>query len=625
MKKLSFLALAAVGLLLGACSSDKDVVDDGNVFDTNGDSYVGISIQLPNVTTPTRNNDEYNDGDVTEYAVNSGRLFLFKGATEATATFLKAYDIVNPNLGWNTDGSTYVTTTKTAVAKIDKLTLTSSEQLFAYVALNYVGTELSTNPDVGTTFSSWSKKILTAAQTGGTLNGAISANGLLMTNAPISDTQGGSKAPTGANITTAAVLDKTKIKSTSTAAEGDPAGCIYVERAAAKVTLTVSETATTIDMTDGSSTKLTMDVSTLAWQIINTEPEFFNARQANESTWLPYINEGATNANSKYRFVSNNLFSPAIPSGATHTSAYRTYFAQDNHYSSDATSYLVKPQANDDIEVGGTDDFWLGTYSESKMHRAYVPENTFSTAMQTRTNTTQATIRVKFNGGIDFYTISNDAKYYTSANAQAQLASNIAADYNVNAKLNAACVDISANKASNASVSATLEIAFSTSVAGTVTYTVTPTFSAGSDTYSVDDITDETIKTGLTSAIATAKGDYTVTLYKNGLAYYNVRIKHFGDVETPWSAEGTYVTQPGSTTTDIYGSTDADKNFLGRYGIVRDNWYQLTIAEIKKLGSATPPSVSGDNTPDDEIEDEYYISAHVHILPWVLRKQDVNL
>lgn len=622
MKKLSFLALAAVGLLLGACSSDKDVVDDGNVIDTNGDSFVGISIQLPNVTTPTRNNDEYSDGDATEYAVKSGKLFLFKGATEANATFLKAYDIVNPSQGWNTDGSTYVTTSKTAVAKIDKLTLTSSENLYAYVALNYIGTELAANPSTSTTFSTWSQTTLAAAQTGGTLNGAISDNGLLMTNAPISNAQGGSKDPKGATITTAAVLDKNKIKSTSTAAEGDPAGCIYVERAAAKVTLTVSETATDIEMTDG-STKLAMDVSTLAWQIINTEPTFYNARQANVSAWLPYINADATNANSKYRFVSNNLFSPTIPSGATHTDAYRTYFAQDPQYSSDAS--LDKAQANDEKDAEGTDDFWLGTYAESKMHRAYVPENTFTTAMQMRKNTTQATIRVRFNGGTDFYTISNDALYYTSTNAQSKLASNIAADYNVDAKLKAACSDISANKAGNAEVISSLTIAFTTSDAGTVTYTVTPSFTAGGTSYTVDDINDATLKSELTSAIATAQGDYTVTLYKNGMSYYNVRIKHFGDVETPWSKEGTYVTQPGSTTAQIYGSADADKNFLGRYGIVRDNWYQLTIAEIKKLGSATPPSVSGDSTPDDEIDDEYYISAHVHILPWVLRKQDVNL
>lgn len=622
MKKLSFLALAAAGLLMVGCSSDKDVADEGNVIDTSGDSYVGISIQLPNVTTPTRSNDDYDDGDGAEYAVKSGKLFLFKGATEASATFLKAYDIINPTTGWNTDGSTYVTTTKTAVAKIDNLTLTSSEDLYAYVALNYVGTALSTNPAVGTTFADFSSTTLVAAQTGGTLNGAISDNGLLMTNAPIANKQGGSKDPSGANITTAVKLAKNMIKSTATEAESNPSGCIFVERATAKVTLSVSASATTIDMVNSSDAKLTMDVSTIAWQIINTEPNFYNARQANVADWLPYFNSAATNANSKYRFVSNNLFSPQLPSTTGHQDGYRTYFAQDPQYDVDAT--LDKPQATDAVDAVN-DSYWLGTYAEEKMKRAYVPENTFNTAMQKRTNTTQATIRVEFNGGSDFYTISNDALYYDATNAKNKLATNIAADYNVNAKLSQACSDISANKAGNAEVTATLTITLTTSAAGEVTYTVTPTFSYTSGSATVDDISDPTIKSALTSAISTAMGDYKLTLYKGGLAYYNVRIKHFGEVETPWSATGTYVTKPGSTTEQIYGSTDADKNFLGRYGIVRDNWYKLTITDIKKLGSATPPSVKNDNTPDDEIEEEYYISAHVHIVPWVLRNQSVEL
>ena len=618
MKKMFLLgALFAVGLGFTACSSDKDVdADNGAVIDTSGDSYVGIAIQLPNTSTPTltRNNDEYNDGDATEYAVKSGKLFLFKGATEAGATFLRSYDIITPGEGWTADGSTYVTATKTAVAKIDNLTLTASEQLYAYVALNYEGTALATDPASGATFGTWSQTPLVAAQTGGSLNGEIGTNGLLMTNAPIADKQGGSVAPTGANITTAAVLDKTKIKNTADAATSDPAGCVYVERAAAKVTLNVTEEDTKIDM---GGTDLTMSVSDIAWQIINYEPNFYNARQANVVDWLPYYNDGATNANSKYRFVSNNLFSPTIPASATHTAGYRTYFAQDPQYSSNAT--LTKP-----VATNGTDD-WLSTYAEEKGKRAYVPENTFTTEMQTRGNTTQATIRVKFNGGVDFYTLSNDAKYYDATNAANKINNNITADYNVNLYLSNACTNISASITGTPEVTSSLTVTLTTTDAGEVTYTVTPNFSDGTNSYTVGNITDETLKTNLNNAITAAMGDNVLMLYKGGLAYYNVRIKHFGEVETPWSASGTYVTKPGTTTEQIYGSTDADKNFLGRYGIVRDNWYQLTISDIKKLGTATPKTVSGDSTPDDEIEDEYYISAHVHILPWVLRKQDVNL
>lgn len=619
MKKFSFLALAAAGMLFAACSSDKDVAENNGAVTTGTEGYIGISIQLPNASTPTlptRSNDDYSDGDATEYAVKSGRLFLFKGATEASAQFVMATEIIEPTEGWNMDGSNYVTSTKTAVAKIQNITFTSSDNLYAYVALNYVGTALAVNPAGGTTFETWSKTTLVAAQTGGSLEGEISENGLLMTNAPIADAQGGSKDPslTPAVVTTAALLDKTAIKNTRTEAEDQPAGCVFVERAAAKVTLEVTATATSIDM--GGET-LALDLSTLKWQIINTEANFYNARQANEPTWLPYYNPNATNANSKWRFVSNNLFSPQIPQGVEHNDGYRTYFAMDPTYTTDHDA-LEKPVAIDDA------DHWLSIYAEAKMKRAYVPENTFPTVYQTRKNTTQATIRVQFNGGTDFYTISNDAKYYDEANAKNKLASNLLADYYVNLYMNAAATDIA--DANSETVTGSLEIALTTTDAGEVTYTATPKFTGTSD-YTVEDITDATLKTNLTNAIETAIGDNVLTLYKNGLSYYNVRIKHFGEVETPWASDGAYVSQPGETTEQIYKLSDTawgDNAFLGRYGIVRDNWYKLSIDGITKLGSATPPDVTGDPTPDDEIEKEYYISAHVHILPWVLRNQSVN-
>lgn len=618
MKKFSFLALAAVGLLFGACASDNDVAEkSGNeTIESGKEGFIGIALQLPNSTTPslpTRSNDDYKDGDATEYAVKSGKVLFFKGATEASATFIQAQLIIDPTTGWNLDGSTKVTSTKTAVAKLDNVTFTSTEQLFAYVVLNYEGTALATNPAVGTNFATYSQQTLAAAQINGTLEGEISEHGLLMTNAPIANKQGGSVAPTGATITLASQLNKALIKNTKEEAESAPAGCVYVERAAAKVTLEVAASATDIDMKDASDNKLTLSTSDIKWQIINVEDNFYNGRQANVADWLPYNNPNATNANSKYRFVSNDLFSPTIGSG-DHTAGYRTYFAQDPTYTTDHNA-LTKPVATDD------DDHWLSTYAEEKGKRAYVPENTFPTQYQTRKNTTQATVRVKFNGGSDFYTISNDALYYDETNAKAKLAANIMADYYVNVYMTQAATDISTAKGE--SVTGSLEVALATTTAGDVVYSVTPKFG----TYGVSDITDATLAGNLTSAITTAVGDNKLTLYKNGYAYYNVRIKHFGDVETPWSSTGAYVTKPGTTTEMIYKlsvPTYGDNYFLGRYGIVRDNWYKLSIDGITKLGSATPPNVTGDPTPDDEIEQEYYISAHIHILPWVIRNQSIN-
>lgn len=552
-------------------------------------------------------------------------MLFFKGGNEATAKFIQAQNIIDPTTGWNNDGSTKVTSTKTAVAKLDNVTFDPAEFLFAYVVLNYEGTALATNPAANTPFEDYSKQVLAAAQTGGSLEGAISSNGLLMTNAPISDKQGGSVKPEGANITLAAVLDNSLIKPTKAEAEAAPAGCIYVERATAKVTLEVTATATQIDMVDESSNKLALSTGDIAWQIINTESNFYNGRQANVDAWLPYINPGATNDNSKYRFVSNALFSPQV--GGTHKDAYRTYFAMDPAYTTDYTGASAALTLNKPVATDAAEN-WLSPYAEEAGKRAYVPENTFPTQYQTRRNTTQATIRVKFNNGTDFYTISNDALYYTKANAQNKVAAKLMADYEVNQKMTAAATSLAGQTGVTAPVTGSLTVEITGTEAGEVAYTVTPSFTDGaSNNYTLADITDGTVSSAVTTAINTAKDDYTVTLYKGGYAYYNVRIKHFGDVETPWSPSGAYVTKPGTTTEQIYNVSNAtygDNYFLGRYGIVRDNWYKLSIDGITKLGSATPPNVTGDPTPDDEIEQEYYISAHVHILPWVIRNQSIS-
>ena len=58
-----------------------------------------------------------------------------------------------------------------------------------------------------------------------------------------------------------------------------------------------------------------------------------------------------------------------------------------------------------------------------------------------------------------------------------------------------------------------------------------------------------------------------IKTYENGESYYIARIKHFGDDLTPWK-EGN----------DTYGENNL--NWLGRYGVLRNNWYDLTIEKI---------------------------------------------
>lgn len=100
-----------------------------------------------------------------------------------------------------------------------------------------------------------------------------------------------------------------------------------------------------------------------------------------------------------------------------------------------------------------------------------------------------------------------------------------------------------------------------------------------------------------------------IKTYEKGESYYIARIKHFGDDLTPWK-EGN----------DTYGENNL--NWLGRYGVLRNNWYDLTIEKISGPGYPDVPEVKPD-TPDDE--DTKYINVSVKILDWAKRSQKVDL
>lgn len=98
-----------------------------------------------------------------------------------------------------------------------------------------------------------------------------------------------------------------------------------------------------------------------------------------------------------------------------------------------------------------------------------------------------------------------------------------------------------------------------------------------------------------------------ISTYLNGEAYYIARIKHFNEM-TPWT--------PGTG----YG-IDNDK-FLGRYGVLRNNWYELSVNKVSGLGYPDVPEVKP-TLPDDE--NDQYISVSVKILSWAKRSQKIDL
>lgn len=107
--------------------------------------------------------------------------------------------------------------------------------------------------------------------------------------------------------------------------------------------------------------------------------------------------------------------------------------------------------------------------------------------------------------------------------------------------------------------------------------------------------------------------DAGIATYVEGAVYYISRIKHFGDEDCSWKI--------GDPT---YGENNEENNrkYLGRYGMLRNFWYEVKVNSISTLGSPVIPEIKPD-VPDDE--NEYYIRTEINILAWAKRVLNTDL
>lgn len=100
--------------------------------------------------------------------------------------------------------------------------------------------------------------------------------------------------------------------------------------------------------------------------------------------------------------------------------------------------------------------------------------------------------------------------------------------------------------------------------------------------------------------------------YDKGVCYYEIFVRHFTDEEggyapadgTPWVKEGEYAQAQ-----------------LGRYGVVRNNWYTVTINSIKEPGEPTIPI-----DPEEPVDTETaYINCSIEISAWAKRDHSIDL
>ena len=133
------------------------------------------------------------------------------------------------------------------------------------------------------------------------------------------------------------------------------------------------------------------------------------------------------------------------------------------------------------------------------------------------------------------------------------------------------------------------------------------TYKGPSASSKINDVVIKEVNEKLGLKVEGGKITTGISTYLNGEAYYIARIKHFNEL-TPWT--------PG----DAYGSKN-DK-YLGRYGVLRNNWYELSVNKVSNLGYPEVPEVKPEK-PDDE--NDKYINVEVKILDWAKRSQSIEL
>lgn len=626
MNRLFLMALAA-GMMVSC--SDEPTAPETGVRPSQGETgYIALSINMPQTSgSGTRTNDNFNDGIPAEYHANNATLILFTGDSESEAKVKGVYDM--KNLVPQAEGGN-ITIKYNTVQQITN-PANSTEKLYAMVVLNKSGlitvsgtdgatSTLNNKNMVGLKFTDFTAAtadyLLTDTNLGAIAN--VSGSNFLMSNAPLADKPGNTDNPSSAVINTLVEVDKDNIYPSETAARSGEATEITVERAVAKVT--VKSTASPSAVSGTKITTFTIN----DWTLCNTNKKSYFTRNVDCGTpsWWGYraynSPDNSPENSTDYRFIGSN---------AVYKTYYRTYWAKDPNYESyvQADFNVVKgiPASLNNL---GTD--------------AYCLENTFNVANQNQNQTTgvivKATLTVNdAESDKSFFTLNGDkSTIYTFA----KMLEKTKEFYLKNADVKDACEDASTGLLSGQLDASDLVVELTNSD-GTTKVTLDGTDDAISDfakagNYTLTSIyvkdasaskfksgVPEALKSTNTTLIETIKNNVgTVSYYKNGEAYYYVLIRHFDEKQTPWDADKLTAGLSGSYPDNYQGKT-AEENWLGRYGVVRNNWYQVNVTGIAQIGDAEAPVIPG--KPDDTREQ--WIKAEINVLSWAVRTQEAVL
>ena len=590
MKIKHLFGLAVIAAMTASCSSNEDLGTAGPGTGEAGVGYATFTINLPTTSgTRSTQNDQFDGGTASEYAVKDATLLIFEkdGSSENDYKFVEQASLGNlePWKKDNTDNNG-ITTEATITAEL-KNAQVGNNDYYALVILNNKdknNAEKVTLPTGTTTYGAWN---VAATEK----NLVDNTNGFYMANAPEFQI-------TGAEPTTLVKIQG--IYRTKEEAHSKPGTTVHVERGLAKVTVG-SNSSSDYFATNGAAVtenKYKNDVVRITnWALDVTNNKSFPVHvtsglktglistdqtvPAYADIWNDAVATNGTAATS--RFVSH----PA-------TGAFkRVYWGIDPNYSMGLTDLDKCKEQFTIAEANGEGNGVTWNDGSGSEKPLYCRENTFDIQNMKQGQTTRVLLKATYTPSAvvkekdkTFFMIGNSSDIWTVTTLAEQIKSKAEEVLGTTPE-----VKVTLNDGIKAAGTHVLD---ATNV----------TIKSGEDDKTSVVVGQINTKLGLD-----ANKKIGIKTYKNGESYYIARIKHFGDDLTPWKAgEETYGTN--------------NEKYLGRYGVLRNNWYDLTINKISGPGYPDVPEVKPTD-PDDE--NTKYINVSVKILDWAKRSQSWDL
>lgn len=570
MKIKHLFGLAVIAAMTASCSSNEDLGTAGSGTGTNetGVGYATFTINLPSVSgtrTADAGGAEMDEGTANEYAVKSATALIFQkyGSDEGSCKFVESVDLPTAAADWTDDATDGITTTKKLVAKLTNVDTKNQYYVLVLLNNNKTGGVKVALPTVGQSYNEWNSQILTPS-----VDDLAADNNFYMANAPLKGT---------ASPTTLVTINKENIYSSKEKAEaGTSAATVYVERGVAKMSVNDPKIKTVIDKATDTSTKSTVEFNNWALDITNKRTYAVHNIDG-LSTDFPDIWTTP-------RFIGTNS---------------RVYWGKDPNYNLDNLNTGKEADREAEFNFIKATSGINKTFTES----AYCLENTFNLANMYQGQTTRVIFKATYTpmDGAGNSLAEPDGTFYTIGN--------------MTTILNETALETAVNTAA-------------TSVFPGCTVDYTNLKQEGSHVITLTDIKDSTGKTLVADTVYSGKTGTEIVkeindklglkagrpeemvginTYLRGVTYYIARVKHFGSL-TPWNSG------------ESYG--DNNLKYLGRYGMLRNNWYDLTVGNVYGPGYPGVPPVDP-NQPDDE--NEKYLSVSVKILSWAKRSDTVDL